>query len=67
MMKRKKKKLNVIKVFKALCMVVGFIVITTYTAVLMIQWASHMKTINGGSVKVHHSHEYQELLKELEE
>lgn len=64
-MKRKKKKLNLIKVFKTLCMMVGLIVITTYTVVLMIQWASYMKAMNGGSVNPPHSHEYKELMKRV--
>lgn len=66
-MKRKKKKLDLIKVFQAICMIVGLIMITIYTTVLMIQFATYMKTINGSPVNPPHSYEYQELMKELAE
>lgn len=76
MMKRKKKKFNVIKVFKTLCMVVGFIVITTYTANLITQAGIYMQSITESPRTPYYteppknyadSEEYQELLKEIEE
>lgn len=75
-MKRKKKKLNLIKVFKALCTVVGFIVITFHTANLITQAGVYMQSITESPRTPYYteppknyadSDEYQELLKEIEE
>lgn len=76
MMKRKKKKLNVIKVFKTLCMIVGFIVIANYTANLITQAGIYMQSITESPRTPYYteppknyadSEEYQELLEEIEE
>ena len=75
-MKKRKKKLNLIKVFKAICMVVGFIVITFYTANLITQAGIYMQSITERPRTPYYteppknyadSEEYKELLKEIEE
>ena len=75
-MKRKKKKLNLIKVFKALCMIVGFIVIANYTANLLTQAGIYMQSITERPRTPYYTEppknyadtdEYHELLREIEE
>ena len=72
----KRKKLNLIKVFKALCMVVGFIVIANYTANLITQTGVYMQSITERPRTPYYTEppknyadteEYKELLREIEE
>lgn len=75
-MKKQKKKLNLIKVFKAICTVVGFIVITFHTANLITQAGIYMQSITERPRTPYYTEppknyadteEYKELLKEIEE